>query len=245
MAILWPAFALFALTLFVVVRLGSLRWRAVGRRQVDPRFYKIYRGEGEPEEVAVVSRHLVNLYEAPTLFYAGTAIAFAAGAQLHPSRFERRALALSCLCAELAGAAGLLGGPRPGTREAAGRRLDGLSSGCPATDPMSGAFLKSLTFGVFIAASIGPIALLIIGTAACRGLRLGSFAALGAALADLAHALLAFSAGALILPLLEAGAKAIRNGSALVLIVFAIAMIRRDFAAAFAGQATLAWQLLA
>jgi threonine/homoserine/homoserine lactone efflux protein len=96
---------------------------------------------------------------------------------------------------------------------------------------MSGAFLKSLTFGVFIAASIGPIALLIIGTAAGRGLRLGSFAALGAALADLAYALLAFSAGALILPLLGAEAQAIRIGSALVLIVFAIAMIRRDFAA--------------
>ena len=79
MAILWPAFALFALTTLVVFRLASLRWRAVSRRQVDPRFYKIYRGEGEPEEVAVVSRHLVNLYEAPTLFYAGTAIAFAAG----------------------------------------------------------------------------------------------------------------------------------------------------------------------
>jgi|APLak6261659701_1056019.scaffolds.fasta_scaffold50431_2 hypothetical protein len=79
MAILWPAFALFALTTLVVFRLGSLRWRAVRRRQVDPRFYKIYRGDGEPEEVAVVSRHLVNLYEAPTLFYAGTAIAFAAG----------------------------------------------------------------------------------------------------------------------------------------------------------------------
>jgi hypothetical protein len=70
---------MFGLTMLVVFRLGSLRWRAVGRRQVDPRFYKIYRGEGEPEEVAVVSRHLVNLYEAPTLFYAGTAIAFAAG----------------------------------------------------------------------------------------------------------------------------------------------------------------------
>ena len=79
MAILWPAFALFALTMLVVFRLGSLRWRAVRRRQVDPRFYRIYRGDGEPEEVAVVSRHLVNLYEAPTLFYAGTAIAFAAG----------------------------------------------------------------------------------------------------------------------------------------------------------------------
>ena len=80
MAILWPAFALFGLTMLVVFRLGSLRWHAVRRRQVDPRFYKIYRGDGEPEEVAVVSRHLVNLYEAPTLFYAGTAIAFAAGA---------------------------------------------------------------------------------------------------------------------------------------------------------------------
>lgn len=79
MAILWPAFAMFALTMFVVFRLGTLRWRAVGRRQVDPSFYKIYRGDGEPEEVAVVSRHLVNLYEAPTLFYVGTVIAFAAG----------------------------------------------------------------------------------------------------------------------------------------------------------------------
>ncbi len=79
MAILWPAFAMFALTMFVAFRLGALRWRAVRRRQVDPRFYKVYRGDGEPEDVAVVSRHLVNLYEAPTLFYAGTAIAFTAG----------------------------------------------------------------------------------------------------------------------------------------------------------------------
>lgn len=79
MEILWPAFALFGLTAFVVFRLGTLRWRAVGRRQVDPRFYKAYRGDGEPEEVAVVSRHLINLYEAPTLFYVATAIAFAAG----------------------------------------------------------------------------------------------------------------------------------------------------------------------
>ena len=79
MDILWPAFALFALTAAVVFRLATLRWRAVRARQVDPRFYKIYRGDGEPEAVAVVARHLINLYEAPTLFYAGTAIAFAAG----------------------------------------------------------------------------------------------------------------------------------------------------------------------
>lgn len=84
MAILWPAFALFALTMIVVLRLATLRFRAVRGRKVDPRFYKIYRGDGEPEEVAVVSRHLVNLYEAPTLFYAATAIAFAAGIAATP-----------------------------------------------------------------------------------------------------------------------------------------------------------------
>lgn len=102
---------------------------------------------------------------------------------------------------------------------------------------MSGAFLKTLAFGVVVAASIGPIAMLIIGTAAGRGLRLGCFAALGAALADFAYALLAFSAGALILPQLVAQTRAIRIGSALVLIVLAIAMIRRDLAAGVAKAA--------
>lgn len=97
---------------------------------------------------------------------------------------------------------------------------------------MGSAFLKSLAFGIFIAASIGPIALLIIATAANRGLWHGSLAGLGAALADLVYAFLAFSVGALLLPLLATWTVAIRAGSALVLIVLAIAMIRRDFTAA-------------
>jgi len=91
---------------------------------------------------------------------------------------------------------------------------------------MCGAFWKALTFGVLVAASIGPIALLIIATAVSRGLWPGLFAALGAALADFAYALLAFWAAALALPLLEAQARTIRIGSALVLIGFALAMIR-------------------
>lgn len=97
---------------------------------------------------------------------------------------------------------------------------------------MGSAFLKSLAFGIFIAASIGPIALLIIGTAANRGLWPGSLAGLGAALADLVYAFLAFSAGALLLPMLATWTVAIRAGSALVLIVLAVAMIRREFAVA-------------
>jgi hypothetical protein len=80
MAILWPAFALFALTMFVVVRLARMRFAAAAAGRVDPRYYKAFRGEGEPEDVAVTARNLNNLYEMPTLFYAGTAIAFAAGA---------------------------------------------------------------------------------------------------------------------------------------------------------------------
>jgi len=80
MAILWPAFALFVLTMAVVVRLARKRFAAAGAGRVDPKFYKAFQGAGEPEDVAVVARNLNNLYEMPTLFYAGTAIAFAAGA---------------------------------------------------------------------------------------------------------------------------------------------------------------------
>ena len=76
---LWPAFALVALTLVIVMRLARLRFAAVKAGRVDPRFYKVFRGDGEPEEVAATARNLLNLYEMPTLFYAGTAIAYAAG----------------------------------------------------------------------------------------------------------------------------------------------------------------------
>ncbi len=79
MAILWPAFALFALTMLVVVRLARMRFAAAAAGRVDVKYYKVFKGEGEPEEVAAVARNLNNLYEMPTLFYAGTAIAFAAG----------------------------------------------------------------------------------------------------------------------------------------------------------------------
>lgn len=79
MAIVWPAFALFLLTMMQVARLARMRFAAARAGRVDPRFYKLYRGEGEPAELAAQSRNVVNLYEMPTLFYAGTAIALAAG----------------------------------------------------------------------------------------------------------------------------------------------------------------------
>lgn len=79
MAIIWPAFALVALTLMVVMRLARQRFAAARAGRVDPRYYKVFKGEGEPEDVAATARNLSNLYEMPTLFYAGVAIAFAGG----------------------------------------------------------------------------------------------------------------------------------------------------------------------
>jgi hypothetical protein len=79
MAVVWPAFALFALTMLQVARLARMRFAAARSGRVDPRYYKVFKGEGEPPELAAMSRNVVNLHEMPTLFYAGTAIALAAG----------------------------------------------------------------------------------------------------------------------------------------------------------------------
>lgn len=90
---------------------------------------------------------------------------------------------------------------------------------------MGAALLKSFLFGVVVAAAIGPIALLIFSTAAGRGFAAGAFAGAGAALADLLYALAAFSAGALLLPLLAAHERGIRIGGGLLLIALGIAML--------------------
>ena len=73
-------------------------------------------------------------------------------------------------------------------------------------------------FGVIVAGAIGPIALLIFGTGARQGFAAGSLAGLGAALADLAYALAAFSAGALVLPYLARYEQVIEVGCALLLV---------------------------
>ena len=79
MAVVWPAFALFALTMLQVARLARMRFAAARSGRVDPRYYKVFKGEGEPAELAAMSRNVINLYEMPTLFYAGTALALAGG----------------------------------------------------------------------------------------------------------------------------------------------------------------------
>ncbi len=77
MKTLYPVFAMTGLTLFCMIRLGFLRYLAVKRREVDPRIFRLYRGYEEPEKLAVYSRHVVNHFEAPVLFYVVCLIAYA------------------------------------------------------------------------------------------------------------------------------------------------------------------------
>lgn len=79
MSILFPVFAMFSLTAFCAFRLGYLRYTAVTRGEVDPRYFRTYRGYEEPEKLRVHSRHLVNLFETPVLFYVIATIAMITG----------------------------------------------------------------------------------------------------------------------------------------------------------------------
>ena len=79
MNILYPVFAMIGWTMILMVRLGVLRYGAVRSGSVDPRFFALYRGYDEPEKLAVNSRHVVNLFEAPLLFYVVCLVAFLTG----------------------------------------------------------------------------------------------------------------------------------------------------------------------
>lgn len=76
MTILYPALALFALTAVCVFRLGYVRFGAIRRGEIDPRFFKDFRGQEEPEVLRVHARHVRNLFEAPILFYVIVLIAY-------------------------------------------------------------------------------------------------------------------------------------------------------------------------
>lgn len=76
MTILLPVFAMAGLTFFCVFRLGFLRFSAIRRGEIDGRYFRLYKDYEEPEYLRVISRHVINLYEAPILFYAISIIAY-------------------------------------------------------------------------------------------------------------------------------------------------------------------------
>jgi hypothetical protein len=79
MQILYPSFAMMALTIFCMARLGMLRSAAVKSGDIDPRYFILFRGYEEPDKLAAYSRHVVNLFEAPLIFYVIILTAFVTG----------------------------------------------------------------------------------------------------------------------------------------------------------------------
>ncbi len=79
-ALVYPMATMVLLTALVLVRMVLGRIAAVRRGDVNARFYKTYQGyEGEPRREAQHTRHFVNLFESPVLFYTGCIAAMAAG----------------------------------------------------------------------------------------------------------------------------------------------------------------------
>lgn len=66
-----PMSAMVLLTLGTLVITFRSRIQAVREGAVPPTFYKLYQGGTEPEYAVKPARHFSNLFEAPTLFYAG------------------------------------------------------------------------------------------------------------------------------------------------------------------------------
>jgi hypothetical protein len=79
-SLVYPMAAMVLLTAFVLVRMVTGRFAAVRQGDVDARYYKTFQGDaGEPREAAQYSRHFVNLFESPVLFYAGCITAMVTG----------------------------------------------------------------------------------------------------------------------------------------------------------------------
>ena len=68
--LVFPMFAMVALTALVLVLLFRSRVRAIREKAVQQSYFKVYQGQVEPEYAAKRSRHFSNLFEAPVLFYA-------------------------------------------------------------------------------------------------------------------------------------------------------------------------------
>jgi threonine/homoserine/homoserine lactone efflux protein len=86
-------------------------------------------------------------------------------------------------------------------------------------------YIQTFIFGITLAISIGPIAILILNQSINCGFKNGALCGIGAATADLTYAITAFTAGSLLLPLLERQKESIPIVSSVVLIVFSFWMI--------------------
>ncbi|WP_443190287.1 MAPEG family protein [Pseudomonas indica] len=79
MEMIYPMFALVLLKFGVGLSLGISRVLSVKRRQVDPRYYRLFCGSPPPEHVQKLGRNFSNLFEVPMLFYIAGVMVIALG----------------------------------------------------------------------------------------------------------------------------------------------------------------------
>lgn len=68
--LIYPMATMVLLTFCIMVVMLRGRIRAVRTGEANPGYYKTYQEGGEPREAAQFTRHVVNMFESPTLFYA-------------------------------------------------------------------------------------------------------------------------------------------------------------------------------
>lgn len=76
---LYPMFLLVLLTNVVMIVTARARLASVNKGTVPIDYYALMQGHEVPEFIAKTTRHFSNLFEVPTLFYAGGAVYLALG----------------------------------------------------------------------------------------------------------------------------------------------------------------------
>ena len=74
-----PVLVVVLITFIAFIRMGAARGKAAKEGQ-DPNFYRAHLGTPEPEYATAATRHFNNMFEMPTLFYAGCITAYVLGA---------------------------------------------------------------------------------------------------------------------------------------------------------------------
>ena len=77
--LIYPMTAMVLLTAAVLVKMYRARVAAVRSGQIEIEYFRLHQGAREPESSLKFSRHFINLFEVPTLFYVACLGAMIAG----------------------------------------------------------------------------------------------------------------------------------------------------------------------
>jgi len=69
-ALLLPMLGMIFLTFGIMIWMLKLRYQAIRKDGLNPRYFELYRGAKIPDYLAKVTQHYENLLEMPPMFYA-------------------------------------------------------------------------------------------------------------------------------------------------------------------------------